>query len=137
MNVVDCCGWLEYVAASPNADFFAPALEAPEDLVVPTNSVNEVFQRVVQQRGERRREVDRLAVRVASAPGEPPVHLVVVAPADGDDAEHIVADVEDDAVLADGHAGVLVAPQALGVRRTRVGHQHDDTASDLPELPGG
>ena len=52
MNLVDSCGWLEYFAAGPNADFFAPALEAPTELVVPTISVYEVFKRVVQQRGE-------------------------------------------------------------------------------------
>ncbi len=52
MNVVDSCGWLEYFAAGPNADFFAPALEAPTELVVPTISVYEVFKRVAQQRGE-------------------------------------------------------------------------------------
>ena len=52
MNVVDSCGWLEYFAAGPNADFFAPALEAPGDLVVPTISVYEVFKRVLQQRDE-------------------------------------------------------------------------------------
>ena len=52
MNLVDSCGWLEYFAAGPNADFFAPALEAPTELVVPTISVYEVFKRVLQQRGE-------------------------------------------------------------------------------------
>ena len=52
MNVVDSCGWLEYFAAGPNADFFAPALEVPAELVVPTISVYEVFKRVMQQRGE-------------------------------------------------------------------------------------
>ncbi len=52
MNVVDSCGWLEYFAAGANADFFAPALEAPAELVVPTISVYEVFKRVLQQRGE-------------------------------------------------------------------------------------
>lgn len=48
MNVVDSCGWLEYLAEGPNADFFAPALEAPAELVVPTISVYEVFKHVVQ-----------------------------------------------------------------------------------------
>ena len=52
MNVVDSCGWLEYFAAGPNADFFAPALEAPAELIVPTISVYEVLKRVLQQRGE-------------------------------------------------------------------------------------
>jgi hypothetical protein len=52
VNVVDSSGWLEYFAAGPNAGFFAPALEAVDDLVVPTVSINEVFKRVLQQRGE-------------------------------------------------------------------------------------
>lgn len=52
MNIVDSCGWLEYLAAGPNADFFAPALESPAQLVVPTISVYEVFKRVLQQRGD-------------------------------------------------------------------------------------
>lgn len=52
MNVVDSSGWLEYFAAGPNADFFALALEAVDDLVVPTVSMYEVFKRVLQQRGE-------------------------------------------------------------------------------------
>lgn len=52
MNVVDSSGWLEYFAAGPNADFFAGAIEATEDLVVPTITVHEVFKRVHHQRGE-------------------------------------------------------------------------------------
>jgi toxin FitB len=52
VNVVDSCGWLEYFAAGPNADFFASAVESPAELVVPTISVYEVFKRVLQQRGE-------------------------------------------------------------------------------------
>ena len=52
MNVVDSCGWLEYFAAGPNADFFAEPIEQPDELVVPTTSVYEVFKRVLQQRGE-------------------------------------------------------------------------------------
>ena len=52
MNVVDSCGWLEYFAGGPNADFFAPALELPAELIVPTISVYEVFKRILQQRGE-------------------------------------------------------------------------------------
>ena len=50
MNVVDSSGWLEYFADGPNADFFAPAIEAISDLVVPTISVYEVFTRILQQR---------------------------------------------------------------------------------------
>ncbi len=52
MNVVDSSGWLEYFAAAPNAEFFAAAIEATDELVVPTVSVYEVFKRVLQQRGE-------------------------------------------------------------------------------------
>ena len=52
MNVVDSSGWLEYFADGPNADFFAPAIEKTEELVVPSISVYEVFKRVLQQRDE-------------------------------------------------------------------------------------
>jgi toxin FitB len=52
MNVVDSSGWLEYLAGGPNATFFAPALEATADLLVPTLSIFEVFKRVLGQRDE-------------------------------------------------------------------------------------
>lgn len=52
MNVVDSCGWLEYLADGPNADFFAAAVEDTSDLVVPSLSLYEVFKKVLQQRGE-------------------------------------------------------------------------------------
>jgi predicted nucleic acid-binding protein len=52
VNVVDSSGWLEYFAAGPNAGFFASALEAVDELVVPTVSIYEIFKRVLQQRGE-------------------------------------------------------------------------------------
>ena len=32
MNVVDSCGWLEYLADGPNAGFFAPVLADPDTL---------------------------------------------------------------------------------------------------------
>jgi predicted nucleic acid-binding protein len=52
MNVVDSSGWLEYFSDGPNADFFAPAVEDVDDLLVPSLSLYEVFKRVLQQRGE-------------------------------------------------------------------------------------
>jgi toxin FitB len=52
VNVVDSSAWLEYFANGPNAAFFAPAIEATDDLIVPTITVLEVFKRVLQQRGE-------------------------------------------------------------------------------------
>ncbi|TXI37303.1 MAG: type II toxin-antitoxin system VapC family toxin [Methylophilus methylotrophus] len=53
MNVVDSCGWLEYFANGSNADFFAPALEDTENLLVPALIVFEVCKRVTLQRGEK------------------------------------------------------------------------------------
>jgi predicted nucleic acid-binding protein len=52
MNVVDSSAWLEYFADGPNADFFAPAVENLEKLLVPSICLLGVFKRVVQQRGE-------------------------------------------------------------------------------------
>lgn len=52
MNVVDSSGWLEYLADGPTGDFFAPAIENTDKLIVPTISIYEVFKRVFQQRGE-------------------------------------------------------------------------------------
>lgn len=52
MNVVDSSGWLEYLADGPNAEFFAPAIEATESLVVPVLSLYEVFKRLLAQRGD-------------------------------------------------------------------------------------
>jgi predicted nucleic acid-binding protein len=52
MNLVDSCGWLEYFADGPNADFYAAAIEDTGSLIVPTICLLEVFKRVFQQRGE-------------------------------------------------------------------------------------
>lgn len=52
MNLVDSSGWLEYFADGSNAKFFAPAVEATEDLLVSTINLYEVFKRILQQRGE-------------------------------------------------------------------------------------
>ena len=52
MNVVDSCGWLEYFANGANADFFAPAVEATSDLLVPSLILFEVFKSILQQRTE-------------------------------------------------------------------------------------
>ncbi len=52
MNLVDSCGWLEYLADGPNAGFFASSLENLKRLLVPTICITEVFKRVLQQRGE-------------------------------------------------------------------------------------
>lgn len=51
MNIVDSSGWLEYFADGQNADFFAPAIEDTEGLLVLVICVYEVFKRVLQQQG--------------------------------------------------------------------------------------
>jgi len=52
MNVVDSSAWLEYLAAGPNAAYFADAIENVAELLVPTISIYEVFKHVVQRRSE-------------------------------------------------------------------------------------
>jgi len=52
MNLVDSSGWLEYFADDVNADFFAPAIEKTDELVVPTIIIFEVFKRMRQQKGD-------------------------------------------------------------------------------------
>jgi toxin FitB len=52
VNVVDSSGWLEYFADGPNSGAFAKAIEAVDQLIVPTLTLYEVFKRVCSQRGE-------------------------------------------------------------------------------------
>lgn len=52
MNVVDSSGWLEYLADAPGADFFAPALEDTDNLIVPQICMLEVARVVYRERGE-------------------------------------------------------------------------------------
>ena len=52
MNVVDSSGWLEYFADGPNADFFAPAVQDLEHLIVPSLSIFEVFKTICRRKDE-------------------------------------------------------------------------------------
>lgn len=52
MNVVDSCGWLEYFGNGTNADFFAPAIEDTQQLIVPHLVVFEVCKRLRQLYGD-------------------------------------------------------------------------------------
>ena len=52
MNVVDSSAWLEYFADGPNAKHFAKIIESPEELLVPSITLLEVFKRIAQQRDE-------------------------------------------------------------------------------------
>lgn len=68
MNLVDSCGWLEYFSDGDNADFFAPAIEDTDQLLVPSLCLFEVFKRILQQRGENE------ALRAAALMGQ--THVV-------------------------------------------------------------
>jgi len=52
MNIVDSSGWLEYFANGTNADFFSQPIEDTDSLIVPTISIYEVFNRILQQLNE-------------------------------------------------------------------------------------
>ncbi len=52
MNLVDSCGWLEYLAEGPNASFFAEPLEDVESLIVPSICILEVVKKILQQRSQ-------------------------------------------------------------------------------------
>jgi len=52
MNLVDSSGWLEYFADGPNADYFTEVLSNPEELIVPTISLFEVFKVILRTRNE-------------------------------------------------------------------------------------
>lgn len=52
MNVVDSCGWLEFIADGPNASFFEAALTDVPNLAVPAITVYEVCKRILVQRGQ-------------------------------------------------------------------------------------
>jgi toxin FitB len=52
LNLVDSCGWLEYFAGSPRAEFYAAAIEDVGNLLVPTICILEVFKRILQQQRE-------------------------------------------------------------------------------------
>ena len=52
MNVVDSSAWLEYFAEGANARHFAKVVEEPQQLLVPSITLLEVFKRIAQQRDE-------------------------------------------------------------------------------------
>ncbi len=53
MNLVDSSGWLEYFADGKNANFFAPAIEDSDNLIVSPINIYEVFKVISRQRDER------------------------------------------------------------------------------------
>ena len=52
MNVVDSCGWMEYIAEGPNAAFFEPTLTDASHLAVPAITMFKVCKRILMQRGQ-------------------------------------------------------------------------------------
>ena len=52
MNVVDSSAWLEYFGDGPSAPEFTHAVEMPDELVVPTLTIFEVFKRMFQLTNE-------------------------------------------------------------------------------------
>jgi toxin FitB len=52
MNVVDSSAWLEYFADADNAKYFVSVIENPDELLVPSITLLEVFKRIAQQRDE-------------------------------------------------------------------------------------
>jgi len=52
MNVVDSSGWLEYFNNQENANFFAPVIENPQTVLVPTISLFEVYKRVLLEKNK-------------------------------------------------------------------------------------
>ncbi|MDD5090376.1 MAG: type II toxin-antitoxin system VapC family toxin [Candidatus Wallbacteria bacterium] len=54
MNLVDSCGWLEYLADGPNADYFSGPLLDTDNLLVPAICIHEVFKKILSEAGEDR-----------------------------------------------------------------------------------
>ena len=52
MNLVDSSGWLEYFSDGPNASSYEKPLTNPENLIVPTLCLYEVFKVVLRERDE-------------------------------------------------------------------------------------
>ena len=50
--LVDSSGWIEYFTDGPNASCFAPAIEQPKALVVPSLSLLEVYRWMLRGHGE-------------------------------------------------------------------------------------
>ncbi len=53
MNVVDSAGWIEYFVDTPEAGFFARAIEDTASLIVPTISLYEVTKVIRRRKGPR------------------------------------------------------------------------------------
>ena len=52
MNLVDSSGWLEYFADGKNSKVFAPVIQNPEELIVSTINLYEVYKKILIERDE-------------------------------------------------------------------------------------
>lgn len=52
MNLVDSCGWIEYFADSPLAEFYSGPIERLEELIIPVVCILEVFKKISAERDE-------------------------------------------------------------------------------------
>lgn len=52
MNLVDSCGWFEYMTDGPGADFFTPAIHQIDQLIVPVICLYEVYKATARECGE-------------------------------------------------------------------------------------
>jgi toxin FitB len=55
--VVDSSGWVEYMGGGAKADQFAHYLESPEDLLLPSIVVYEVYKKLFRERGKELAEI--------------------------------------------------------------------------------
>jgi predicted nucleic acid-binding protein len=55
--IVDSSGWVEYLGDGPKAQAFAPFLEKPESLLLPTIIVYEVYKKLLREHGSPLAEV--------------------------------------------------------------------------------
>lgn len=52
MNLVDSCGWLEYLSDGPNADFYVFPLLKTNQLLVPVICIYEVYKKILTEKSE-------------------------------------------------------------------------------------
>jgi len=52
MNVVDSSMWIEYFADTDNCDLVVDIIENPDDLIVPSITVYEVYKKLLSERTE-------------------------------------------------------------------------------------
>jgi predicted nucleic acid-binding protein len=52
-SIVDSSGWVEYFGNGPKAGSFAPYLENPETLLLPSTIIYEVYKKLLSQRESR------------------------------------------------------------------------------------